>query len=256
MLKCTRAGRPVKAGSKSTLPLSPPQPAAIAVETSTNAKLGPVSATYASQASCPRSCPWYGNGCYAERGQVGWQTRRLNRSRVREAARIADAEARAIDALTGDRLLRLHVVGDARTDAAARLLGAAAQRYARRGNAPRHGRKVWTYSHAWRAVSRASWGDAVSVLASVETVKEARQAMRAGYAAAVVVCAFERQGAYPIDGVTVVPCPNQTRGVTCRECGLCRDDERLRRAGLVIAFEAHGSGGGAVRKTLMSLPTV
>jgi hypothetical protein len=43
--------------------------------------------------------------------------------------------------------------------------------------------------------------------------------------------------------------------VTCRDCGLCRDDQRLRSAGLVIAFEAHGSGG-AVRQTLMSLPTV
>jgi hypothetical protein len=186
---------------------------------------------------------------------VGFQTRRLNRSRVRDAARIAQGEARAIDTLTGDRLLRLHVVGDARTDAAARLLGAAAQRYARRGNAPRHGRKVWTYTHAWRTVSRASWGDAVSVLASVETVKEARQAMRAGYAAAVV-CAFERESAYPIDGVAVLPCPNQTRGVTCRDCGLCRDDERRRAAGLVIAFEAHGSGGASIRRTLMSLPTV
>src|SRR5262249_12483790 len=255
-MKCTRARCAVKVGSKSPLPSSPPQPAAIAVETSTNAKLGPVSATYASQASCPRSCPWYRNGCYAERGQVGFQTRRLNRSRIREAARIAEAEARAIDALTGDRLLRLHVVGDARTDAAARVLSAAAQRYARRGNAPRRGRKVWTYTHAWRTVSRASWDDAVSVLASVETVKEAREAMRAGYAAAVVVCAFERQSAYPIDGVTVLPCPNQTRGVTCRACGLCRDDERLRAAGVVIGFEAPGSGGASIRRTLMSLPTV
>jgi hypothetical protein len=255
-MKCTRARAAVKGGSKSTLPISLPQPAAIAVETSTNAKLGPVSATYASQASCPRSCPWYGNGCYAERGQVGFQTRRLNRSRVREAARIAEAEARAIDALTGDRLLRLHVVGDARTDRAARALGAAAQRYARRGNAPRHGRKVWTYTHAWRTVARSSWGDAVSVLASVETVRDARDAMARGYAAAVVVSAFERESAYQIDGVTVVPCPNQTRSVTCRECGLCRDDERLRAAGLVIAFAAHGSGGASIRKTLLSLPTV
>ena len=68
--------------------------------------------------------------------------------------------------------------------------------------------------------------------------------------------ALEREGAYRIDGVTVVPCPQQTRGVTCRDCGLCRDDERSRSAGPVIAFEAHGSGGAAVRRTLLSLPTV
>jgi hypothetical protein len=54
----------------------------------------------------------------------------------------------------------------------------------------------------------------------------------------------------------VLPCPQQTRGVTCRDCGLCHDDERRRKAGLVIAFEAHGSGGATVRQTVMSLPTV
>ena len=67
---------------------------------------------------------------------------------------------------------------------------------------------------------------------------------------------MEREGASRIDGVTVVPCPQQTRAVTCRDCGLCRDDGRLRSAGLVIAFQAHGSGGAAIRRTLLSLPTV
>ena len=55
--------------------------------------------------------------------------------------------------------------------------------------------------------------------------------------------------------MTVVPCPQETRAVTCRDCGLCPDDGRLRSAGLVIAFQAHGSGA-AVRQTLLSLPTV
>src|SRR2546421_8042285 len=140
MQESTRARRAVKRGSQSPVPPVRPKPAAIAVETSTNAKLGPVSATYASQASCPRSCPWFGRGCYAESGLTGHTTRRLNRSALRGALRIARAEARAIDALTGDRLLRLHVVGDARTDAAARELGAAARRYNARGNAPRRGK--------------------------------------------------------------------------------------------------------------------
>jgi hypothetical protein len=256
MSESTRPRCAVKRGSKPNVSPLRPQPAAIAVETSTNSKLGAVSATYTSQASCPKSCPWYRNGCYAERGLVGWQTRKLNRSAVRGALRIAQAEARAIDRLTGDRLLRLHVVGDARTDAAAGELGAAARRYAARGMLPRRGRKVWTYSHSWRTVSRDSWGDAVSVLASVETVRDAREAMAKGYAAAVVVSAFERSSAYPIDGTTVLPCPHQTRGVSCRDCGLCRDDERLRSAGLVIAFQAHSTGAPAVRKTLLSLPTV
>ncbi len=40
--------------------------AAIAVETSENAKTGAVIATYVSQDSCPSSCPLRGAGCYAE----------------------------------------------------------------------------------------------------------------------------------------------------------------------------------------------
>src|SRR5262249_24792387 len=134
---------------------------------------------------------------------------------------------------------------------------AAAQRYSGRGNAPRRGKKVWSYTHSWQTVSRDSWGDAVSILASVETMRDGREAMANGYAAAVVVAAFEQDSAYQVDGTSVIPCPNQTRGVTCRDCGLCRDDARLRSSGLVIAVEAHGRGAaGMVRRTLLSLPTV
>ena len=50
---------------KSTLP------AVVAVEVSGNRKLGPVSATYVSQRSCPRDCPFLGRGCYAEWGHTG-----------------------------------------------------------------------------------------------------------------------------------------------------------------------------------------
>jgi hypothetical protein len=229
---------------------------ALAKETTDNLKLGPVSATYASQTSCPRSCPWLGAGCYAESGNVAWTTRRLNGSRQRGPLAVARAEAKAIDRLTGDRLLRLHVVGDCRTNAAARVVGEACKRYGRRGMLPRGGRKCWTYTHAWRTVARESWGTAVSVLASVETARDARAAMAAGYAAALVVIEHERESAYQIDGVTVVPCPEQTRGVQCRDCGLCRDDERLRAAGLVIGFAAHGSRAAAVRGRLIGLPMV
>jgi hypothetical protein len=52
---------------------------------------------------------------------------------------VASAEAKAIDGLAGDRLLRLHVVGHCRTNAAARIVGAATDRYARRGMLPVRG---------------------------------------------------------------------------------------------------------------------
>ena len=146
------------------------EPAVIVKETTENRKLGPVSATYASQWTCPRTCPWLHAGCYAESGPAGYVTHRLNGSNTRNALTIARQEARLIDGLTGDRHLRLHVVGDARTDSSARVLADASKRYMRRG-----GHTVWTYTHAWSTVKRSSWGR-VSVLASVESTADVRAA--------------------------------------------------------------------------------
>jgi hypothetical protein len=222
---------------------------AIAVEDSDNAKTGLVSVTHVAQDSCPADCPLRGAGCYAEYGSERFVAWRLKaRGRIPGPGEIAREEARAIDRLSGDRPLRLHVVGDCRTNGAARVVGEAAARYRRRG-----GRPVWTYTHAWRRVARASWGDAVSVLASCERPEDAAEAMRQEYAAALVVERFQCDAAYQCGPVKVLPCPNQTRGVQCRDCRLCWDDTRLRDAGLVIGFEAHGPGR---RRALATLATV
>jgi hypothetical protein len=221
---------------------------AIATPRSQNKKLGDAATTYAAQTSCPTSCPFFdGGGCYAESGRVGMVTKRLN-----EAARIlksgplevADAEAAAIDALkvTPGRALRLHTVGDCSTDAATALVAAASARYRQRGGGP-----VWTYTHAWRTVSRASWGE-VSVLASCESAAEVKAAKLRGYATAIVVdeLAEERRHVLGADagnaaGVDVLPCPQQTRDRTCSDCKLCFDDQGLIERDYSIAFLVHGA---------------
>lgn len=215
----------------------------LAVETSDNAKLGCCSATYVSQASCP-ACVFKGNGCYAEYGRVGILTTRVSTSRLATPVQLALAEAKAIDGLTGDRPLRLHVVGDCRTAPAARIVAAASARYMARG-----GRPVWTYTHAWRAVARKNW-DAVSVLALCESPDQVVDAMALGYAASLVVDRFPTEQSYLLQGIRVIPCPWQTRRITCRDCRLCWDDRRLLERGLVIGFEAHGSGAARVRRSL------
>lgn len=229
--------------------------AAIAVENSKNAKLGATSATYASQASCPGSCPLQGAGCYAEYGPLGYQTARLNRSPITDPMTIALEEAAAIDRLSGDRLLRLHVVGDCPTPASAQIVTAACRAYAQRGMQPRHGKKVWSYTHAWRDVARKDWGQ-VSILASCETPAQVRRAMRKGYAAALIVPEFASDKLYSLGGLKILPCPWQTRGVQCYTCRLCLDDTRLRKARIVIGFQAHGARKNVVRQTLKSLEVI
>lgn len=230
---------------------------AFAVETSSNAKLGTnVSATYASQESCPDDCPFLGDGCYGEYGHVGIITGRLNDAGPATPALVARQEAAAIDGLSGDHLLRLHVVGDCRTTASAKNLAEACERYALRGMVPRRGKKAWTYTHAWHRVPRDAWGDAVSVLASCQSVAGVKKAMARGYAVALIVPQFQQEAAYDYGGLKLLPCPWQTRGITCKDCKICLDDERLRKNEIVVGFTAHGAGAKKVREKLISLPTI
>lgn len=219
---------------------------AIAKTKSGNAKLGDAATTHAAQVSCPRSCRFLdGGGCYAESGRQGmFVTRELNESATESRATALDvalAEADAIDAMqvVPGRPMRLHTVGDCPNDECARIVSAAAERYMERG-----GGQVWTYTHAWRDVDRDSWGK-VSVLASCETPKDVLDATLAGYATALVVEEFDGPRAFDFEHgpahFKAVPCPAQTRHVSCTECRLCFDDERLLHEQVVtIAFELHG----------------
>ena len=114
-------------------------------------------------------------------------------------------------------------------------------------------KKVFTYTHSWRDIPRETWGVKISVLASCETVPQALEAMGRGYAAALVVGEHPQDGRvwYPHGsggGIRVIPCPEQTRGVTCRECRLCMRDGLLKGIRAVIAFAAHGGRKRDVQK--------
>lgn len=214
-----------------------------AVARSTNEKIGDCATTYAAQASCPSSCVFKdGGGCYAEYGRMAvGLTNPLNRGAALVEATpldVAEAEALAIDemATLRKRPLRLHTVGDCATDEAARIVAAAAERYMDRGGGP-----VWTYTHAWRDVDRASWGR-VSVLASCENVADVAEARARGYAPSIVVEEFADRKRYSDSECELLPCPAQTtENVACSSCRLCMDDQGLLERGYAIAFAVHGS---------------
>lgn len=237
------------------------------VASSDNVKLGPMAATYAAQVTCPLTCPLRGAGCYAESGAIAFGTNQRNDVATLKNAAILEVlqdEADGIDRLFPRskrgkvnrfaKVLRVHVVGDSPTDEAAAVTGAAMVRYQNRTE-----KRAWTYTHAWRTVKRSSWQGA-NVLASCETPAEAREAMAAGYGAAIVVPTHKDVKAYRLDGaedLKVIPCPNQTRGVKCKDCQLCSRPDMLREQNAVIAFEVHGAMKGTaaaaiVRKNVQS----
>jgi hypothetical protein len=217
----------------------------IAVEKSGNTKVGQIAITYASQASCPSSCPLKDAGCYAELGRVGMVTHELNKSTA-SPLEVALEEAAAIRAMQTTRPLRLHGVGDCSTVETTKIVAEACEEYPG---------IVYTYTHAHRDVPRKNWLH-VSVLASCESLDEAADAMERGYAAAVVVPEHESRGpkvVFDSQGRSMLlqPCPQQTTpGVTCNSCRLCMKDQRLLGQRRVIAFEAHGQRSRRVREML------
>ena len=219
-----------------------------------NAKIGAAATTYAPiKNTCDPSCPFLNDGCYGQNGPVAIHGKRLETTfdgvgadtvALWEAAEIRDHGAR----MRFPMPLRLHTFGDCRTEFAARVVSDASRSW----KGP-----VWTYTHAWRNVPRERW-NRVSVLASCESLAQAKEAMKAGYAAAIVVNEHPADGrAYkaitaddPHNEVRVIPCPEQTRGIKCTDCRLCWDDSKLLAGSSVIAFAAHGAGAKKARKHL------
>ena len=217
----------------------------LVVPCSGNAKTGPVAATYVSQATCPNSCPFKNNGCYGERDNCVPIARRLNASGITSATSIAREEAHQIDLLADPVDLRVHVLGDCMDESAASIIGTAMARYEQRT-----GRGAWTYTHSWREIDIGAWQGA-NVLASCETLEEARAAHARDYAAAMVVPSHDSEKASVCGGgLRLVPCPSQTRGRTCVECRLCMRASKLKEAKIIITLAAHGSGRRLVREML------
>lgn len=230
---------------------------AIYVSDSGNAKLmgsHKVDATYVSiQASCPKDCSLMGEGCYAQLGNVGIHTHRLDEeAKGMSALQAARAEAHAIDNSYQGRMvpwgrpLRLHVAGDSRTLAGTRIINNAVGRWQDRGGGP-----CWSYTHAWRNVPKEDWSN-VSMLASVDSLAEVKNAHMQGYAPAIVVAEHPSDRAYYLNGSDVkwIPCPAQTREVGCSDCRLCFDADRLERGNFGIAFAVHGVRKEQVKRHL------
>jgi len=224
-------------------------------------KSAAIATTYVSiKASCPPTCKLRDAGCYGQSGNVSHTTRRLDKAASGHAPLEAaksehDAITSAISAFRGGmvpqdghggrgRDLRLHTVGDTASPEAAKLIALAAKRWT-----SKCGSKPYGYTHAWRLVTRKSFGRHVSMLASIDSPDELQEARKRGYAVAAYTDRFESDRVY-FDkslGSKVLPCPAQTReNVSCVSCRMCMNDDRLKALGLVVMFEAHGARKRAV----------
>lgn len=230
---------------------------AIYVQDSKNSKISgnqKIDATYASiEKSCSDKCPLKNNGCYASYSYTGIIVKRLDSAAKNlSSVEVAKAEAKAIDnSYSGGnvpkgRVLRVHVSGDCKNNASAKLVNNSIGRWKKRG-----GGLAYSYTHSWKNVDRGSWSN-VSVLASVSNLKEAELAIAKGYAPAIIVAEHESNKTYKIgeSDIKWIPCPNQTNDVACADCQLCFNDQRLLKDGFGIAFAAHGVKKNDIKRHL------
>jgi len=213
-----------------------------------------IDATYVSiKNTCPNSCAFKNEGCYALSSFVGMINARMQRrAKSNSPLEMARQEAKVIDAAYNGgpvpfgRMLRLHVAGDSRTIKGTRVINAAIGRWKARG-----GGQVYSYTHAWKHVPRSTWSN-VGILASVDNVKDIALARERGYAPALVVPEFASAKAFNLSGTDTkfIPCPAQTRDVGCSDCQLCMRTDYLYSSNRGIAFAAHGINKLKVKRRL------
>lgn len=218
------------------------------VQRSANKKLSTnrkVNATYSSQVTCPKECPFRGKGCYAEIGPIAYTTIRLNKSKELRPTMVARYEATKIRKLDAQYPMRLHVVGDCANRKSAEILAEACSEYSSKYN-----QVVWGYTHN-RKIPREAWGS-ISILRSCITVRQAETAMQANFAAALIVEEFKSNKLYPIGrGMYGIPCPVQTGlSKSCVDCKLCMKEDFLKKHNAVILLKAHGNGRNSVIRTI------
>lgn len=221
----------------------------IVIEKSKNKKIGLAGATYAPIHSCPNSCPFIDEGCYAKLGYCGIQLNRINKAATAQGVTrpvdIAQAEAQEIQKLSGLYPLRLHVVGDCRTVPAVKVLAGACREFS-----SKRGQPVWTYTHSWKIIPREAWGD-ISVLASCESVDQVKEAYQRGYASMIVTEPFSKS--YEEEGFWFIACKESVKQIPCSVCKLCLNDKKLYRQKKVVCVFPHGSQASKVSEYIAKL---
>jgi hypothetical protein len=207
--------------------------------TSSNGKTGPIPVSTSSRATCPPTCPFLKNGCYAD---AGYYTR-LHWDAVTRGDRgvpFADFLDQ-IRNLPAGQLWRHSVAGDL-----AHTAGRISRRYIKALVAANGGRRGFTYTHhdltkgENLSLIRYANRNGFTVNVSTESEAAADRAIAAGLPAVIAVPSTETRTTWRTpDGNAVLVCPAQRSDTkTCSDCQLC-SDKRGRR--VVIAFVAHGT---------------
>ena len=197
---------------------------------SSNAKTGPIPVTTTSRNSCPDTCAFKNNGCYAESGPL-----RIHWNKVSDGSRSITLEQLLghIQSLPTGALWRHNQAGDVSEQDVINIAIANV------------GRKGFTYTHnhsllMGRKIKECNaYGFTVNLSANNLEHADKLLDLNIGPVCSVVPSDYHVHGGMTPKGRRVKVCPaTQLDHVNCANCGLCQIANR----DYVIAFPAHGTG--------------
>ena len=224
-------------------------------EATANRKLGPIPSTIVAAGTCPKSCPFYGRGCYGEAGHLGshWKRAAIEGLTWKQVLK-------KIAALPRGMLWRWAVVGDLpgqgeRLDVLKlRQLVEASEASGARGFTFTH--KPLTTETELQEVNRANAPDplckqrrgsfTINLSANSPSHADELAALEIGPVAVTLPSGYPDTGGKTPNGRPIVVCLNETNGLTCAECQLCSMPSRKS----IVGFRAHGQGKKLVEQQI------
>lgn len=212
------------------------------VRVSRNRKTGPIPVTTTSANSCPPTCSFKGNGCYAESGPLALHWRRVSEGR---RGHTFDEFLQDIGTLRRHALWRHNQAGDLTPEAPGVIDAAKLTKLAMANR----GRRGFTYTHyaptpgnRTAILSANRLGFTVNL--SAETLAQADDYAALGIAPVVVVLPLGIvKPTHTPAGRQVIVCPASTGNSDCLNCGICQQRGRVS----IVGFPACGSGAGRVQ---------
>ena len=208
-----------------------------------NAKTGPIPVTTTSADSCPPTCSFKGNGCYAESGPLALHWRAVSSGK---RGGTLDELCAKVAALPRHQLWRHNQAGDLPVTKPGHIDHWAVRQII----AANKGRRGFTYTHHKptdrnQDIVLEANNQGFTVNWSAETLEQADEyaALQAG----PVVCVLPADQLTPVrtpGGRLVTVCPAVTGNTDCLNCGICQQRERQ----AIVGFPAHGSGAKRVQK--------
>lgn len=227
---------------------------------SSNAKTGDIPQVYSAPSTCAARCPFKKGVCYAKDGHTGMWWKLVAECSEKVQPRIVEDEnsLRSLVDWYGARrkakknprwIIRHNVAGDMCKEGTSDLDGALVAALARAYQG-----RAYTYTHSEMngrniRIIRAALEKGFCINCSSEKPEYAARAVKHGIPA-VLAWDIKNSGIpAPIDGTCFIQCPQQTRGIKCKDCRLCARTGRK----TVIVFDIHGDHAEEGRKLVRSM---